>query len=101
MDAKFRIQYPWPKEGDESLASIDQGRAKTDDIAKMHAYRDAIRGVTAAIVLYPGVNSSFRMTDGALRDVTIDDIVTGKLHGIGAIAMSPVRHIASAEGTGT
>jgi predicted component of viral defense system (DUF524 family) len=98
MDAKFRIQYPWPKEGEENDKDLGQASAKTDDITKMHAYRDAIAGVTAAIVLYPGVTSSFRTTNGESLDITIDDIIAGDLSGIGAIAISPVKTIE--EGTG-
>ena len=99
MDAKFRIQYPWPKEGEENNKDLGQASAKTDDITKMHAYRDAIRGVTAAIVLYPGVTSSFRTTNGESADITIDDVIHGTLNGIGAIAMSPVPQIQGVEGT--
>jgi predicted component of viral defense system (DUF524 family) len=99
MDAKFRIQYPWPKEGEENDKDLGQASAKTDDITKMHAYRDAIAGVTAAIVLYPGVNSSFRTTNGESLDITIDDIIQGDLNGIGAIAMSPIRVANEVEGT--
>jgi len=40
FDAKFRLD--------------DADEAKHDDLAKMHAYRDAIRGCHAAWVLYPG-----------------------------------------------
>lgn len=93
LDAKFRITYPWPKE-DGATPSLDSASATTDDITKMHAYRDAIDGVTAAIVLYPGANGFLKTPD---RDTTllhglddlIDDIIIGNLDGIGAIPMSP------------
>lgn len=97
MDAKFRLRYPWPKDDEEIM--LDQSRAKTDDIAKMHAYRDAIEGVAAAIVLYPGANTDFRTTSGERLDIDIDNIITGEIEGIGSIAMSPVQTSEPREGT--
>jgi predicted component of viral defense system (DUF524 family) len=95
MDAKFRVSYPWPRD-DEEVASFDDSRATTDDITKMHAYRDAIDGVSAAIVLYPGANGFMKTTDRQTAlvhhiDELIESIVSGDLDGIGAIPMSPIR----------
>lgn len=97
MDAKFRIQYPWPKDG-EDPATVDEGRATTDDLTKMHAYRDAIRGVTAAIVLYPGSKPRFHALDGTEQDISLEKIVSGDIEGIGAIPMSPVGQSINREG---
>jgi predicted component of viral defense system (DUF524 family) len=96
MDAKFRIQYPWPDPDALDEKNFQDSKATTSDITKMHAYRDAIAGVTAAIVLYPGVNGFFG-TPGGTRlsldrlDGLLDSIVYGDLEGIGAIPVSPVR----------
>ncbi len=74
---------------------MEKSRATTDDITKMHAYRDAIDGVTAALVLYPGANGYLKTPDRESRrrphiDDLIDDIIAGNLDGIGAIPMSPI-----------
>ncbi len=70
MDAKFRISYPWPKDG-EDMKSLEKSRATTDDITKMHAYRDAIDGVTAALVLYPGATGFLKTSETKTRDLCI------------------------------
>lgn len=102
MDAKFRISYPWLKEGEETR-TMDTSRATTDDITKMHAYRDAIDNATAAIVLYPGANGFLKSPDRDTRlvqsvEYLIDDIITGNLDGIGAIPMSPLKQGAPSDG---
>jgi predicted component of viral defense system (DUF524 family) len=103
MDAKFRIQYPWPDPDAPDEKNFQDSKATTSDITKMHAYRDAIDGVTAAIVLYPGVNGFFRGTSGDRLTVTgiggvVERIISGNLSGIGAIPMSPVRQPDPEEG---
>jgi hypothetical protein len=57
FDAKYRIdQYTsfFVDDEDEVGESARVGSAKSDDLRKMHAYRDAIRKTSGAYVLYPG-----------------------------------------------
>ena len=67
FDAKYRIESlseimrPKVTSADEEVQHADEmkaaernGMAKSDDLAKMHAYRDAIRRSAGAYVLYPG-----------------------------------------------
>ena len=56
----------------------------------MHAYRDAIKGVTAAVVLYPGNVSIFRNTIGQRLQVGLSELIAGGVEGIGAIPLTPV-----------
>jgi len=53
FDAKYRVE-----EVSELFGKVDEevvtGRAQRDDLAKMHAYRDAIRRTAGAFVVYPG-----------------------------------------------
>jgi len=91
MDAKFRLdninQLATARDGDVQGVSA---KAKDADLVKMHAYRDAIAGVTAAIVLYPGSDRGFWSVDGAMtRDLSIGDVIAGDLHGVGAIPLLP------------
>jgi predicted component of viral defense system (DUF524 family) len=94
LDAKFALSYPWPDPNLPDDRSYDASRASTSDITKMHAYRDAIRGVSAAVVLYPGATGFLKSPGGetslvhGLGDL-IKSIVRGDLMGIGAIPMSP------------
>ena len=57
FDAKYRIdQYTslFIDDDDDVGESTRVGSAKSDDLRKMHAYRDAIRRTSGAYVLYPG-----------------------------------------------
>jgi uncharacterized protein len=67
FDAKYRVDYltelfgvdtDEDAPGDDSSelpdASLTHGRAKRNDLLKMHAYRDAIRRSAGAYVIYPG-----------------------------------------------
>jgi predicted component of viral defense system (DUF524 family) len=93
MDAKFRIQRPSTllDETTGEVALLEDQRAKDDDLQKMHAYRDALRDVRAALVLYPGNIAAFRGVDGRHLDVGIAEVLTGAVEGVGAIPMSPIR----------
>jgi predicted component of viral defense system (DUF524 family) len=92
MDAKFRMQKPTEIIDEESgeTSYLDDQKAKTDDLQKMHTYRDAISGVKAAVVLYPGNVAAFRNTDRQLLNVDLNGLLTGDVEGIGAIPMSPI-----------
>ncbi len=91
MDAKFRLdnlgQLTTASDGNEAAVSA---KAKDADLVKMHAYRDAIAGVTAAIVLYPGSEHGFWSVDGtSTHELSISDVIAGDLHGVGAIPLRP------------
>lgn len=59
FDAKYRINKVEQLLNFES-DTYDGPSAKTDDLRKMHAYRDAIHRTSGAYVLYPGVAESKR-----------------------------------------
>lgn len=94
LDAKFSLQYPWPDPNLPDEKNFEASRATTGDIAKMHAYRDAVKGVAAALVLYPGSRGYLHRPD--IEQVPINNfgeilecIVGGELEGIGALPMNP------------
>lgn len=92
MDAKFAMTSIGDLENDDE--SLPASRASTRDITKMHAYRDAIDGVQAALVLYPGTQGAFWNTYGGTQDFggleeIIEAIVDCDLDGIGAVPFSP------------
>lgn len=66
-DAKFRLD--------------PASEAKHEDIAKMHAYRDAVRGCHSAWVLYPGIRSEVYPVEPQEH--------LGDPRGVGVIAMRP------------
>jgi predicted component of viral defense system (DUF524 family) len=91
LDAKFRLdnlgQLATTSNGDTQGVSA---KAKDADLVKMHAYRDAIGGVTAAIVLYPGSEPGFWNVNGTMTKMLgIADVIAGDLHGVGAIPLRP------------
>ncbi len=64
------------------FGSQEDGTIKTpkpEDIVKMHAYRDAIKGVQGAFALFPGTESVLYPAHGA----------TQPWNGIGALALRP------------
>ena len=72
-------------------ALSEEAKAKADDLVKMHAYRDAIPELRCAVVLFPGSVAEFRTTvKEKIADITVGDVLTGDLNGVGAIPMSPV-----------
>lgn len=91
MDAKFRLDnlHDLVASGNDDIPAVS-AKAKDADLQKMHTYRDAIHGVTAAIVLYPGSQSGFWSIDGSNVGLSIDDVITGDLNGVGAIPMRPM-----------
>ena len=54
LDAKFKVDRK----------SIEEGTFLSDDLMKMHAYRDAIDGALSAWILYPGRTFQFFARDG-------------------------------------
>ena len=96
LDAKFRLRHQWiqavTESGETEWNPTGEAKATTDDLTKMHAYRDAIPNVRAAVVLFPGTISMFRTTTSAkIPDLTLAELLANEdLHGIGAIAQTPV-----------
>lgn len=92
LDAKFAMTSTTDLQIDgESVAA---SKASTRDITKMHGYRDAIRDVRAALILYPGTRGEFWDSGGGSHPIAgleeiIDAIVTCDLDGIGAVPLSP------------
>lgn len=96
LDAKFAMASVAEFSMDETDV-LGSSHAKSRDIVKMHAYRDAIEGVNAALVLFPGTNGAFWSEDSAanIRGISeigdvIERIVAGDLNGIGAVPISPI-----------
>lgn len=92
LDAKFAMTSIGDLQIDDQL--VPASKASSRDITKMHGYRDAIRGVNAALVMYPGTQGQFWNADGSSRAVSdldeiIDAIVNCDLDGIGAVPLSP------------
>jgi len=111
FDAKFKVEDIYVQLGDEVLAGNDEEVAQAEkgflendkekssqffkygDINKMHCYRDAIRGVKAAFILYPG--SRFRFYHRTLgRADSLEEL--SDFDGVGALPLRP-----SAEGLET
>ena len=105
LDAKFRLngnevsKWASPELTQDTRASnlleADSERhsqAKTEDITKMHAYRDALE-VQAALVVYPGDAAVFYGTDktksGGSLESYLEEMLEGTLHGVGAAPLSP------------
>ena len=91
FDAKFRLAWDAaPLDVEEGAATDPIARAKADDLVKMHAYRDAIPGLRAAVVMYPGEVAEFRSVGGAMRPgLTVADVLGDEIEGVGAIPMRP------------
>jgi predicted component of viral defense system (DUF524 family) len=88
LDAKFRLRkLNW---GDDASSAVSDSSATTDDLSKMHAYRDAIPGVRAAVVLYPGTQPQFRDRYLGKRELSLKEVLTGGgWDGVGAIPLAP------------
>ena len=89
LDAKFRLERPWGAED----ADTPEATARRADLYKMHTYRDAL-GVRAAVALYPGDEALFYAVGrGHVSPVTLAEIVTGDLSGVGALPMKPFEEV--------
>ncbi len=91
LDAKFRLAWDAaPLDADVEEMADPVARAKADDLVKMHAYRDAIPGLRAAVVIYPGTVAEFRPVAGLpVTGVSVADVLGGDIEGVGAIPMHP------------
>lgn len=92
LDAKFRLNQLADLIDASDGEGVVTAKATSGDILTMHAYRDAIAGVTAAIVLYPGSQTRFWRTNGmSTMDLSIAEVIAGDLDGVGAIPLRPMR----------
>ena len=99
FDAKFRFDVrSLPREQedhyDEDVASGDVERVvKYADLYKMHTYRDALKTVRAAVVLFPGTEGQGKFYDrGTSESFTpmgVRELVEEKWEGVGAIPLVP------------
>lgn len=84
FDAKYRLDRLDVTDGDSDDGSSTYKRA---DLYKMHTYRDAIRGMRTAFVVYPGHEAVFFAREGGgpgrLQDLTQD------ADGVGVIPLRP------------
>lgn len=89
FDAKYRVDQLDQIFSDEASVAAEgdghaqmlPGRAKRDDLLKMHAYRDAIRRSAGSYVLYPGPDTDIANR----RYLRFHEI----LPGVGAFALRP------------
>ncbi len=94
LDAKFRLNRPAMLldevlDDPENSPAKQVALAKDDDLTKMHAYRDAIPQVRAAVVLFPGSVTVFWDVSRGRRELSLQDVIEGDWHGVGAIALAP------------
>jgi uncharacterized protein len=72
FDAKLRVDGVVLVDGESEDDEVDPLSFKKDDIAKMHAYRDALPHVRSARVLYPGnVACEFPALDLGARSIDV------------------------------
>lgn len=80
FDAKYRVD----KRTFREFTKFE--RAKTEDLEKMHVYRDALLGTRGSYVLYPSIDANLRLfvrhADPQYRDAT-------RLPSIGAFPLHP------------
>ncbi len=82
FDAKYRLKW---KDIDDEQADDDSTFLRAD-LYKMHTYRDAIHGVKAAFVVYPGAEFGFYELNGTLHR-EVETIF--QFNGVGAIPARP------------
>jgi predicted component of viral defense system (DUF524 family) len=87
LDAKFRLER-LPSEDQEDSPDFTAKRA---DLYKMHAYRDALNDVRAAVAVYPGSETVFYdVVLGRSDAVALEQLLVGNITGIGALPMKPI-----------
>ena len=88
FDAKYRIHqyetfFRTDVDDGDAIRSQMSSRAKSDDLRKMHAYRDAIRRTAGAYVLYPGEDDDTREPLTQYHEI---------LPGLGAFVLRPTEN---------
>lgn len=87
FDAKYRLDRLSIEENDpDDSQNLTFKRA---DLYKMHTYRDAIRDVRAAFVVYPGTDFVFFERLGCAHRSTAS--IAGSLDGVGAVPLRPAQ----------
>lgn len=99
FDAKFKmkIENEGENEGEDKDKEVGKEKDvtqpfKSEDIHKMHTYRDAIDGVKSAWVVYPGKGNEFEAYNkGKDGKTKIEDAerINSKFEGVGAIPLTP------------
>lgn len=88
FDAKFRVNLDSPpglvlesgEEGGDDWASARIGRNVLSTYETAHTYRDALENVRSVRILYPGTETAFHPSHGAVR---------GSTDGVGALPLRP------------
>lgn len=83
LDAKYRLDRLETAESDAD----EEATYKRADLYKMHTYRDAIRGLRAAFVVYPGTEFVFFERSGQRRQ---EPGTIASVDGVGAIPLRPL-----------
>ena len=99
LDAKFRFDLKALHDTEEDdtyeqdVASGDVSRiVKRTDIYKMHTYRDALRSVRAAVVLFPGSEGAgvfYERQTGQKQHLNLQSLIKEHMEGVGAIPFTP------------
>jgi predicted component of viral defense system (DUF524 family) len=95
LDAKFRLSHtstsktPYSEDGDINAATLGPDTT-SGALLTMHAYRDALPNVRAAVALYPGTTTEFWDTNGHRHALALDTLLSESWEGVGEIAMTPV-----------
>ncbi len=96
FDAKFRFDvqtFASEDEEESSPAEWEERVVKRADLYKMHTYRDALKTVRAAVVLFPGSEGQGefydRITSEKLTLRGVGQLVKEKWEGVGAIPLVP------------
>ncbi len=91
FDAKYRLDRPPFAEGQDDVDAEERETFsfKRGDLYKMHTYRDALRLVDSAWVVYPGHEFTFF---GAEHGRRADPSAVGEFRGVGAVPLRPTAH---------
>lgn len=82
FDAKFKLrQTSWAD------AASPKATFKSEDLNKMHTYRDALDGVRSAWVLYPGTAFGFYPTEGPVARSA--NKLGAQIDGVGGVPLVP------------
>ncbi|NCT98301.1 MAG: DUF2357 domain-containing protein [Comamonadaceae bacterium] len=87
FDAKYRLDRLSLDDDDpDDTVSLTYKRA---DLYKMHAYRDAIREMRAAFVVFPGTDFVFFERSGIAHRAAASVAAAGSMDGVGAVPLRP------------
>lgn len=87
FDAKYRLdRLALDDEGVDEAKAFTYKRA---DLYKMHTYRDAIRDLRAAFVVYPGTDFAFFERHGSAHRSAATIAAIQEVDGVGAVPLRP------------